>query len=880
MEKIHFNVKGMSCGACSARVEKAVNSLECVKKAEVNLLAGTMSVEQAENTAAASAIPIIIEAVEKAGYQAELQNKNGGNQQQSSAIEKDEESDALLEAAKHLKMRFWVSLCFLLPLMYIAMHNMLPFPVPGFIARFFNGMQNALVFTLSQFMLVLPVCYINRAYYSSGFKKLFKLQPNMDSLIAVGSSAAVIYGVIVLFRLAYAMGHGDSALVHELMHTVYFESGGSILTLVTFGKWLEAKSKGRTRDAIKKLIKLAPKTAIIEENGAEIEVEAASLKAGDVVIVKTGSYIPVDGKIISGDASVDESALTGESIPVFKKADDSVKAATLNVSGFIKVRAEAVGGDTAFSKVIALVEEASASKAPIAKAADTVALYFVPAVMLIAAVTFVVWLAKGAAFQDALSCAISVLVISCPCALGLATPVAIMVGTSKGAENGILIKSGEALQTLNKVDTVVLDKTGTVTEGQLSVSDVELLAAEVFDRNHLLNLAAALESPSGHPVAKAIVDGAVKTSFFDKNAKYTCTDFENVAGKGVKGVVNGVHYAAGNAGLFNNVPAEVLQKVDALSSQGKTIVIVAETAAHNSPGGAVLARKFLGIIACTDKIRATTKEAIEAFKAEKCSVVMLTGDNGNAARYIASQAGIDNVISGVLPHQKEAEIRRLKDEGHKVAMIGDGINDAPALVRADSGIAIGAGTDVAIESAGIILVRNDLRDAVNALRLSKAVMRNIKQNLFWAFFYNALGIPLAAGVFYNMLGIKLSPMIGSAAMGLSSVCVVSNALRLRFFKNKFAKSSIEAEETVSETQVSKDSPTEVVMSKKMEMVIDGMMCSHCSGRVEQALNAIDGVSASVNLEKKTAFIDAADSVSEETLKKAVTDAGYTVVSLK
>ncbi len=863
MEKVHFIVKGMSCGACSARVEKAVNSLDCVKNAEVNLLAGTMKAELAENAGASEAAAEIVSAVEKAGYQALLQGekKPAAAKTGSTASQvQPEEADMLLEAAKYLKFRFWFSLCFLLPLMYIAMHNMLPFPVPASIKLLFDGSENALVFVLAQFLLVLPISYVNRAYFSSGLKKLCHFQPNMDSLIAVGSGAATIYGVIVLFRLASAMGHGNMPLVHELMHTVYFESAGSILTLVTFGKWLEAKSKGKTRDAIKKLIKLAPKTALIEKDGHELEVDVSTLNAGDVVIVKSGAYIPVDGVVISGDASIDESSLTGESVPVFKKVNDSVKAATLNVSGFLRIRAEAVGSDTTFSKVIALVEEAASSKAPIAKAADTVALYFVPAVMLIAAVTFVVWLSKGAAFQDALSCAISVLVISCPCALGLATPVAIMVGTTKGAENGILIKSGEDLQTLNKVDTIVLDKTGTVTEGRLSVSDVEVLAKEVFDANHLLNLASAIESLSEHPVAKAIVEGAQKKAFFDKNAKYTCTDFVSIAGKGVKGVVNGVHYAAGNAGLFNNVPETILAKVNELSSQGKTIVLIAEANAHNSPGGAVLAQKFLGIIACTDKIRQTTKEAVEAFKNEKCSVIMLTGDNEKAAKYIASLAGIDNVISEVLPTEKEAEIRRLKAEGHKVAMIGDGINDAPALVRADSGIAIGAGTDVAIESAGIILVRNDLRDAVNALRLSKAVMRNIKQNLFWAFFYNTLGIPLAAGAFYGLLGIKLSPMIGSAAMGLSSVCVVSNALRLRFFKTKFKSGA--------------------VGMAKFEMVIDGMMCSHCSGRVEQALNAVEGVTATVNLEKKTAYIEAADSVSQDILKQAVTNAGYTVVSLK
>ncbi|MBR4826196.1 MAG: heavy metal translocating P-type ATPase [Spirochaetaceae bacterium] len=866
MEKLHFDVKGMSCGACSARVEKAVNSLDCIKKADVNLLAGTMQVETAENIEAKEAVPLIVSAVEKAGYQAEFQQKkkpaeNAANAGKTAKGSAPIETDALLEAAEHLKFRFWFSLCFLVPLMYIAMHQMLPFPVPAAVRLLFDGHENALIFVLSQFMLVLPICYANRAYFSSGFKKLFHFQPNMDSLIAVGASAAAVYGVAVLFRLAYAMGHGNTALVHELMHTVYFESAGSILTLVTFGKWLEAKSKGKTRDAIKKLIKLAPKTALVEKNGAEVEVDVETLSVGDVVIVKPGTQIPVDGVIVSGDASIDESSLTGESVPVFKKVNDSVRAATLNVSGFLKIRSEAVGSDTAFSRIIALVEEAASSKAPVAKAADTVALYFVPAVMLIAAVTFVVWLSKGAAFQDALSCAISVLVISCPCALGLATPVAIMVGTTKGAENGILIKSGEDLQTLNKVDTIVLDKTGTVTEGRLSVSDVEVLAKDVFDENHLLNLASAIESLSEHPVAKAIVESVQKKAFFDKNAKYTCTDFVSVAGKGVKGVVNGVHYAAGNAGLFSSVPEAVLAKVNALASQGKTIVLIAEANAHNSPGGAVLAQKFLGLVACTDKIRETTKEAVAAFKNEKCSVIMLTGDNEKAAKYIASLAGIDNVISEVLPNEKEAEIRRLKEQGHKVAMIGDGINDAPALVRADSGIAIGAGTDVAIESAGIILVRNDLRDAVNALRLSKAVMRNIKQNLFWAFFYNTLGIPLAAGAFYGLLGIKLSPMIGSAAMGLSSVCVVSNALRLRFFKTKY-KSGGNG------------------MSKKIEIVIDGMMCSHCSGRVEQALNAVEGVSATVNLEKKTAYIEAADSVSEDVLKAAVTNAGYTVVSLK
>lgn len=863
MEKLQFAVHGMSCGACSARVEKAVNSLECVKKAEVSLLSNSMTVEIAEGFK--DCTEKIVQAVQNAGYEAEpavhssQKNKNerGG---QGESVEKD----LFLEAAKNLKFRFLFSLCFLLPLMYISMRHMLPLKSPEWYRTFFEGKENALTFAFSQFLLILPVCFVNRSYFSSGFKKLAKLHPNMDSLIAVGASAAALYGIIVLFRMSYAAGRSDFEQIEHLMHNIYFESSGSILTLVTFGKWLEAKSKGKTQDAIKKLVKLAPKTAILEKDGREIEVDVSELALGDVVIVKAGSYIPVDGTVIYGSGYVDESALTGESLPVSKNVNDSVKSATLNVNGFFKVRSDAVGKDTAFSRIIALVEEASVSKAPIAKAADTVALYFVPAVMLISAVTLAVWLFKGAQFHDALSCAISVLVISCPCALGLATPVAVMVGTGRGAENGILIKSGEALETLQKADTIVLDKTGTVTEGRLSVSDVVLLAKELFDKNHLLGIVSALEVQSEHPVAKAIVESVKKDTFFDKNSRYVCSNFESFGGKGVKGIINGTSYAAGNANLFSSVPDEIQKQIDSFAVQGKTIVLVAEANSHSSPGGAVIAQKYLGIIACTDRIRETTKDAVQAFKKEKCSVIMLTGDNKKTAGHIARLAGIDSVIAEVLPHQKEAEIRRLQSSGHVVAMIGDGINDAPALVRADSGIAIGAGTDVAIESAGIILVRNDLRDAVCALRLSKAVMRNIRQNLFWAFFYNSLGIPLAAGVFYGILGIRLSPVVGALAMGLSSVCVVSNALRLRFFKTDIS---------------AKKKTEEFVMAKKYEMVIDGMMCSHCSGRVEQALNAIDGVKASVNLEKKTAFIEAENNVSEEILKETVVNAGYTVVSI-
>ena len=753
-----------------------------------------------------------------------------------------------------MKRRFVISLCFLLPLFYIAMGHMMGWPLP----HFFHDSRNALSFALIQFLLVLPIMYVNDKYYKVGFKTLLHGSPNMDSLIALGSLAAVVYGVAALFQISYGMGHGDAERVSKWSMDLYFESAGMILTLITLGKYLETRSKGKTSEAISRLMDLAPKTATVLRDGAEVEIPVEDVAVGDLILVRPGASIPVDGEVTEGTSSVDESALTGESIPVEKGPGDRVVAASINKSGSFTFRATRVGDDTTLAQMIALVDEAASSKAPIAKLADQVAGIFVPTVIGIALVTAAVWLVLGYGVEHALTAGVAVLVISCPCALGLATPVAIMVGTGKGAENGILIKSAEALETLHTVSTVVLDKTGTVTEGRPRVTD--LYPGEGITTEELLCVAASLEKPSEHPLAEAIVREAEER----KIPLVPVRDFEAVHGRGVRAEVQGSHYLAGNRAMMEesgiDLGAEHLM-ADGLAENGKTPLYFAQDG------------RLMGLIAVADTVKPSSAEAMCGFRALGIDVVMLTGDNQRTADAIGRELGVTKVIAEVLPQDKEAVIASLQTEGRRVAMVGDGINDAPALARSDVGLAIGAGTDVAIESADIVLMKSDLLDAVTAVELSKATIRNVKQNLFWAFIYNIIGIPLAAGVWFPLTGWQLNPMFAAAAMSLSSVSVVSNALRLKLFK---PRRSHPAKSVPTGADGHIDMKKEVCQMEK-KLTIDGMMCQHCVAHVSKALNSLPGVTASVDLDTKTATVSG--TASDEALKKAVEEAGYSVVSI-
>ena len=762
-----FNVTGMTCSACSAAVDRGVRKVEGVQDVNVNLLTNSMTVNYDGAVADSGKI---IGAVADAGYGASVFTKNG----EASGSVKAE--DPVQEQMREMKRRLIVSIVFWVPLMYLAMHHMLNewigLPVPPFIKAAFHGAENGIVFAFAQFLLLLPIVYVNRKYYQVGFKTLWRRSPNMDSLIAIGSSAAVVYGVYAIFRIGYGLGHGDMETADRFLMDLYFESAGTILTLITLGKYLEARSKGKTSEALSRLMDLAPKTATVVRDGEEVEIPVGEVAVGDLISVRPGQSIPVDGVIVEGSSAVDQSALTGESIPVEKQPGDKVSAATVNKTGFFRFRAEKVGDDTTLAQIIDLVEEASSSKAPIAKLADRISGIFVPIVMAIALVAAVAWLLSGQSFEFALSTAIAVLVISCPCALGLATPVAIMVGTGVGASNGILVKSAEALETAHAVDTVVLDKTGTVTEGKPKVTD--LIAAEGVTERELLEAAASIEKPSEHPLAEAIVEKAESERLTFQDVQ----EFSAVSGRGIVARIGGEEYLAGNSALLreNNIPVDSLEgRSGSLAEDGKTPLYFAR-------GG-----KLLGVIAVADVVKPTSRAAIEEFKAMGIDVVMLTGDNKKTAEAIRRRLNIGRVVAEVMPQDKEREIRAIQERGGKVAMIGDGINDAPALARADVGIAIGAGTDIAIESADIVLMKSDLLDAVTAVRLGRATIRNIRENLFWAFFYNSIGIPLAAGVFYSLLGWQMNPMFGAAAMSLSSVCVVTNALRLKLFRPRRLK---------------------------------------------------------------------------------------------
>ncbi len=842
--KQKFDVSGMTCSACSAHVEKSVKKLPGIHTVNVNLLQNSMVVEYEEQTLTDDEI---IKAVEQGGYGAKIHGSEKTNVSAENIAQSEMDS---------MKKRLIWSFVFLVPLFYISMGHMMGMPLPTILL----GHENIMSFALTQLFLTLPILYLNRKYFSVGFKALWNRSPNMDSLIALGSSAAFCYSVIAIYAMGYYMGHGDMITAHSYAMEFYFESSGMILTLITVGKYMETRSKGKTSEAITKLLDLAPKKATVLKDGREIEIAVEEVQKGDIIVVRPGQSIPVDGVIIEGFSAIDESALTGESIPVEKKVGDTVIGATVNKTGYFQFKAEKVGSDTTLSQIISLVEEASASKAPIAKLADKVSGIFVPVVICIAVLTTAIWLLLGYSFSFALSIGIAVLVISCPCALGLATPTAIMVGTGKGAENGILIKSAESLEIAHEVDTIILDKTGTVTEGKPKVTDV-ILAEGVFE-NKLLKNAAAVEQLSEHPLSEAIVNYVNQKNITVSNGE----NFSAIAGQGVKATVSGKEILAGNLkmmkeqGIAENV---IFEKGESLAEQGKTPLYFAED------------KKLLGVIAVADVVKPTSKQAIAEFRNMGIDVVMLTGDNKRTAEAIGKQMNLTKVVAEVLPQDKEKEVRRIQQQGKKVAMIGDGINDAPALARADVGVAIGAGTDVAIESADIVLMKSDLLDGVAAIQLSRAVIRNIKQNLFWAFFYNVIGIPLAAGIFFTTLGWKLNPMFAAAAMSCSSVFVVTNALRLKLFQPDFRK-----EKTIENNIIEKQKEYKEEIKMKKVLTIEGMMCGHCTGRVEQALNALQGVKAEVSLDDKTATVTATEDVSEETLVKAVTDAGYTVVDVQ
>lgn len=860
MKTEKFDVTGMTCASCVAHVEKTVGRLDGVKSVNVNLLTNSMVVTFDE----LNLTPVNIEkTVEKAGYNARLQSYELNPGSNPDAV-----TDFVEEEQNSMRVRWWISFAFLLPLMYFSMAHMLGLPYLHILNTFEYAFMNAFI----QLWLALPIVYVNRKYFFKGFSSLLRFAPNMDSLIAIGASAALGYGLYGLYRIQRAVSYGDMHTIIRFTHDLYFESAATILTLITLGKYLEARSKRRTSDAIKRLMNLAPKVATVLRHKVEFEIPVEEVVVNDIVVVRPGQQVPVDGVVYSGSSSVDESALTGESMPVFKERGAKVLSASINKSGYFTMKATKVGKDTTLAQIIQLVEDASASKAPISKLADKISAVFVPVVIGIAMLSAGVWIWMGYNVEFALSIGIAVLVISCPCALGLATPVAIMVGTGKGAEHGILIKSAESLQLARHIDTIVLDKTGTLTEGKPQVTDI-ITGSTITDKA-LLELAASLEKLSEHPLAEAILAEAHASKIHLKDV----TDFLAIPGQGIEGRVDGKLFRAGNLKLMNNSNVQLGEfsvLVDKLADEGKTPLFVA-----NETG-------VLGIIAVADVLKQTSVQAVKQLQSMGLNVVMLTGDNARTAAAIQAQLGISTVIAEVLPQDKDKEISKLQEAGHVVAMVGDGINDAPALMRSNLGIAIGAGTDVAIESADIVLMRSDLLDAVTTLRLSKAVMANIKQNLFWAFFYNVIGIPLAAGVFYLMLDWKLNPMFAAAAMSFSSVTVVLNALRLLRFK-PLEVDAPRDQSTDNDKIMNKPVSTKInkqtinfkyIMSEKT-LDIKGMSCGHCSARVEKALNAIDGVEAKVDLEANQAKVTLSKEVSDETLKTAVDNVGYEVVSVK
>ena len=854
MKKQVFAVTGMTCSACSAHVEKAVQKLEGVSSASVSLMLNRLTVEYDETVLSDEAI---ISAVEKSGYGASVWSESAPKKEE--APKTDEESKALLH-------RLLGSLIFAVPLFYLCMGHMFSWPLP----KVFSGMEGTFPLAFTQFLLLLPILFLNFTFFKTGFSTLFRGSPNMDSLIALGAGAATTYGIITLYRMGAHMTAGDLSGAHHLAMELYFESAGMILTLITLGKYLEARAKGRTGDAIKKMIALRPDTATVLENGVESVRKVSDLRPGDRIVIKAGETIPVDGIVVEGSGNIDESALTGESLPIPKGVGDPVTGASVSRSGYLIFEATKVGNDTALSKIIALMEEAASSKAPIAKTADKISGIFVPAIIGIALLTFIAWAVFDGDLTLAFNNAISVLVISCPCALGLATPTAIMVGTGQGAKYGILIKSGEALETAHKINAVVLDKTGTITLGQPKVTD--LLLQEGISRNDALAKIAAVESRSEHPLAEALTSYAKEKGV----SPLPVSEYGALAGQGVFAIVDGKRILAGNQKMMEEEKVDIsaVSKVAlTFSEEGKTPLYFAEDGV------------LFALVSVSDPIKEGSADAVRALQEMDIDVYMLTGDNQKTAAAIGEKTGIRHVISEVLPDEKEAVVSKIMGEGKTVAMVGDGINDAPALAKANVGVAIGAGSDIAVESADVVLVKSDLRDVVSLIELSKAIIRNIRENLFWALFYNSLGIPMAAGLFYLLWHIELDPIFGAAAMSLSSVCVVTNALRLKrfvpkFFKDKTTNPTKACEGSCPVTESCPVALTEERSTKmNKEMKIEGMMCAHCQNRVSKALNDLPGVTATVDLENGSASVQADSSVSDEMLKKAVTDAGYTVVSI-
>ena len=896
MKKLHFDIQGMTCASCQAHVTKAVEKLDGTENVNVNLLSNDMNVDIDERKVN---VQKIIKAVEDAGYGATLAEDSfelNDNEIESSKMIDNNLDDSKINncndlcsnqninnydyiylnncndtcpnsnkqitnksismknrvqesndlAIKNMKSRLITSLIFWIPLMIIAMHKMLKISM-----SIFDGVENSLTFALVQLLLTIPIFIANRSLLKNGFRSIIKFAPNMDALVAIGATASFIYGCISIFKMANGFGHGNIELVSESMNNLYFDSAGTILTLITLGKFFEAKSKGKTGDAITKLINLAPKTSIVIRDGKELTIKSEEIILGDVIAIKPGTAIPVDGIVIEGSANIDQSSLTGESIPVEKSIGDEVISGTINENGFIKMRATKVGDETTLAKIVKLVEDASTSKAPIENLADKIAYYFVPIVIGISLITFLVWMLSSVNIAQALNFAISVLVISCPCALGLATPVAIMVGTGKGAENGILFKNADALQTLGEIKVVVFDKTGTITKGKPKVTDI----VTNMEEKEFLKIAYALEKSSEHPLAKAVVEKAKNEIFESINNEnlneISVKNFKALSGRGLIAEIDNKKYFAGNIKLMleNNILVDnYAEEKNKFLAQGKTILFFANS------------KDLIGIIAVADTIKEDSKIAIYNLNKMKIKTAMITGDNKLVANEIAKQVGIKKVFADVLPQDKERIIKNLQNNNmNKVAFVGDGINDSPALARANVGIGIGSGTDIAIESADVILVKSSLIDVVNAIKLSKKTLTNIKENLFWAFFYNAICIPLAAGVFYNKFGLELNPMIGSLAMSFSSVFVVTNALRLRFVKFKNKEDNI----------------------MKEEIKVEGMMCENCVKHVTKALEEIEGVEkVEVSLENKNANIETSKEIPDEVIKNAIEEAGYKATEIR
>ena len=858
MKKETYNITGMSCASCSAAVTRAVEKLEGAKDVNVNLMQNKMTLELSDGLTD----EMVIKAVEDAGYGASVKKDIKSDSSKN-------QTDVAGDYATELKLRAIVSFIFMVPLMYFGMGGMFNAPFP----KAFMGDGGKLLLALTELLLVLPIIFTGRKFFISGFKHLFKRNPNMDTLIAIGSGTSFLYSIYSLYMLAYFISIGDVKSSMPFGMNLYFDSAGTILTLITLGKYLEARSKKKTTEAISKLVNLIPDKAVILRDGVESEVLVSKVEAGDIVVVKAGETVPVDGVIVNGSGAVDEAMVTGESIPVEKNTDDRVTGGTISRSGYFTFRATNVGEDTALYKIISLVEEAAGSKAPISRLADKISGVFVPVVLCISFLTFIIWLFVRGDFSFALNMAVAVLVISCPCALGLATPAAIMAGTGKGAEKGIIIRNVVSLEVAHKIDTVVLDKTGTITEGRPKVTDVFV---DGIIEDEFISLAATLESASSHPLANAVTEYAKAKNIEIKRAE----TLETIEGRGIAGEVEGLALYAGNAAYMNELGItdnSFKAKADELHNLGKTVLYFARGKEK---------KELIGIIAVADVIKEGSREAVRELNQIGIDVVMLTGDNERTALAIGRETGVNRVVAEVKPAGKEAEIRRLKDEGRTVMMVGDGINDAPALAGADVGVAIGTGADVAVDTADIILMHSDLRDVPYAILLSNEVVKKIKENLFWALFYNALCIPVAAGVFFAAFGLRLNPMIGALAMSFSSVFVLSNSLRLRFFTPKYKKGKtriqgVQCEPKQNETAVGTDetkdnsyTKEDIVMEKTID--IEGMSCAHCVKHVTEALNAIDGVKAEVSLENKNAKVSLQKEVSDDVLKEAVVKAGYEV----